>query len=193
MAWRNEVPMICPAVLPVILLGAIGCPFRNNLTCMKKRIAFWTAFVSVASIATASTFHIPVRHLWSDADNAKKLGISVEEYRKLNKMGGQLSSDVRHGRPIRVDDVQYLFATAEKNDQLATHVMRSFYALRKTSYRSKAIEIAFKSSGSTDENEVYTAIDTLKHLGDPRWKGMAEAYPWKFQEYKEWILEPRRY
>ncbi len=160
---------------------------------MKKRFVLWTSLVLLASIATAGSFHIPTKHMWSDSDNAKSLGISVQEYKKVWRMGSQLSSDIHMHRPIRQDEVEYLFAAVEKNDKLATQNIWSFRPLRETGYKSRVIEFAYKLAQSKDENEAFAAIDTLKHFGDPRWKGLAEAFPWQCKEYSELIMEPRRY
>ena len=165
----------------------------NNLYTVKKRFVLWTSLVLLASIATAGSFHFPVGSTWSDADNAKSLGISVQEYKKVWRMGCQLSSDISNHRPIRQDEVEYMFATAEKNDKLATHNIWSFRPLRETGYKSRVIELAYELSQTKDENQAFAAIDTLKHFGDPRWKGLAEAFPWQCKEYSELIMEPRRY
>lgn len=165
----------------------------NNLFTVKKRFVLWTSVVLSASIATAGSFHLPVGSTWSAADSAKRLGVGLHEYKKLRKMGCQLSSDIHNHRPIRQDEVEYLFATADKSPKLALEVIRSFRPLRETAYRAKVVDVAYKLSQSKDENEAFAAIDTLKHFGDPRWKGLADAFPWQCKEYSELIMEPRRY
>ena len=160
---------------------------------MKKRFAIWTTLIALASIATAASFNIPMKRIYSDADNAKSLGISVQEYKTVWKMGCQLSSDIRHHRPISDSDVEHLLSVARQSGKLANQVMWMLYPLRETCYKSQVIDIAFISSQSKDENEVFTAIELLKHYDDPRWQSLAEAYPWQCKEYRELIMEPRRY
>jgi hypothetical protein len=178
---------------PAILRGKPSQVIGNKFNIVKKRFVLWTSFVLVASIATAGSFHIPTKHMWTDSENAKSLGVSVQEYKKVWRMSCHLGSDIHNHRPIRQDEVEYLFAATEKNPKLAAQVIWSFRPLRETAYKPRVIEFAYQLAQSKDENEAFAAIDTLKHFGDPRWKGLAEAFPWQCEEYSQLIMEPRRY
>ena len=160
---------------------------------IKKRLALWGILLSTASIATAMSFYIPQRHLYTNAEIAEQLGVSVDEMIKVRRMGYQMGSDLHNHRPVNDKDVQYLLNLAYGGSKLGNDVMWQFLVLKGTKYQVRARKIAFKWSSSPDENVAFVAIDELRNLDDPRWFNLAKSYPWKTKDYPELLLQSRNY
>ena len=159
---------------------------------MKKRIALWFVVTSIASIATAASFHLPIKQVNTDPDGiAKMLGVDPVEWKASRHMANQLTSDLRHGRPANEQDVNHLGEVTKKGGAIAGEVYWQLTPLRKKDYRAKFIDAVVKSSESKNESEAYAAITLLKDWNDPRWKSLAKKYPWHTMDYKSWIMEPR--
>ena len=163
----------------------------NKFNIVKKRFVLWTSFVLVASIATAASFNIPVPRTYTKADQARDLGVSVEEMEKVRKMGFQLSSDLYCHRPTNENDVQYLMDLADGGSKLGIRTMWQLIVLKGTKHEARLIEIAHKWSSSPDEDVAFVAIANLRYFKDPRWNQLARSYPWKTKEYREDLLQPQ--
>jgi hypothetical protein len=158
---------------------------------MKARIGLWLFLCSLASIATAMSFHAPadMSH-YGDKEHAKSLGVSVAEMKKLRKVTGQLSSDVFRKRELlNASDIEYLLKTAARGDSFGIEATFPLILLKGTPYEKEATRIALHGSASNNEHEAYASIGILKYFGDPRWQTFAEVYPWQFKEYKQSIFE----
>ena len=165
---------------------------RNNSTSMKKRIAFWLMAITLASIATAASFHLPVRQVNTDPDGvAKMLGVDPVELKASTHMANQLTSDLRHGRPAKENEVNHLMEVTKQGGAIAGEVYWQLTPLRKKAFRSKFVNAAVKSADSKNEVEAYAAISLLKYWNDSRWNSLAQKYPWHTMDYKAWIMEPR--
>ena len=158
----------------------------------KKRIAIWFAAISVASIATAASFQLPVVIVNTDPDGiAKMLGVDPVEFKASNHMANQLTSDLSHGRPAKEVEVSHLVEVTKKGGGIAGEVYWQLSPIRKKAYRAKFIDAAVKSAESKNESEAYAAMTLLKDWNDPRWKSLAQKYSWHTMDYKAWVMEPR--
>ncbi len=167
--------------------------FGKTTRTMKKRFAFWISLVSVASIATAASFNFPTpHHVFTNEEQAKSLGVTVDEMLKVRKMGYQMGSDLHMHRPVNEKDIQYLFSVADKCDKLGARVIQDFIFLKGTKYQTRATEIALKASASPDENIAYTGINQLQYFNDSRWLKLANSYPWKSMDYQTLLINPEK-
>ena len=167
--------------------------FGNTTRTMQKRIALWMVLISAASVATAVSFRIPPpHHICTKAEQAKALGVTVDEMLKVQRMGRQMGSDLHLHRPAKEEEVQYLFSIADKCDKLGASVIQQFTFLKGTQYQSRATEIALKASASPDENIAYTGMNQLKYFNDSRWLKLAKSYPWKSMDYQTLLIDPEK-
>jgi hypothetical protein len=159
---------------------------------MKNRIVLWGAVLSLASIATAASFHIPQVHVNADPNRlAKELGVDPAELKDCTHMARQLSSDLRYGRSANKANVAHLVKVTKKGGALAGEVYWNILPIRKKAYRDQFVTAAAISGTSKNENEACAAINLLKGWNDPRWKDLATKYAWSNPELKAAVLEPR--
>lgn len=160
---------------------------------MKKRIALWTTLIFGASIATAISFRMPpTLHFPTIQEQARNLGVSVDEMLTVRKRGSHIGSDLHFHRPVNDKDVQYLFSVADRCDKLGASVIQSFPMLKGTKYEARATEIALKASASPDENIAYTGMNQLQYFNDCRWLKLANSYPWKNKDYQTLLIDPEK-
>jgi hypothetical protein len=160
---------------------------------MKKRLVIWTFLISAASIATAVSFRMPVpHHIYTKAEQANALGVSVDEMLNVHKRGARIGSDIHFHRPVNEKDIQFIFSVADKCDKLGASVIQGFIMMKGTPYEARATEIAFKATSSADENIAYTGMSQLKYFNDSRWVGLALSYPWKSKDYQTLLIDPEK-
>ena len=159
---------------------------------MKKRFVLWGVALSLASIATAASFQLPVKYVNTDPNRwAKAIGVDPAEYKTTKKMAGQLSSDLRFGRPADEASVDHLVNVTKNGGAMAGEIYWILLPIRKKNYRAKFVEQATKSAQSTNESEAFAAMTLLKDWNDPRWKPLVNKYHWVHPELKPLALQPR--
>ena len=148
--------------------------------------------LSLASIVTAASFHIPQTHMNTDPNRlAKELGVDPAELKECTHMARQLSSDLRYGRSPNEADVAHLIEVTKKGGALAGEIYCNLLPIRKKSFRDQFVAAAAISGTSKNENEACAAINLLKCWNDPRWKDFASKYAWSNPELKAAVLESR--
>ena len=159
---------------------------------MKTRVVLWVFLCSLASIATAMSFHVPAQlSLYGDKDHAKSLGVTVAEIKMLRKVTGQLTSDIYRKRDLNPSDIEFLLKTAARGDSFGIEATFPLILLKGTAYQNEATRIALHGSASNNEHEAFAAVGILKSFNDPRWQTFAETYPWHFNEYRQSLFDVR--
>ncbi len=159
---------------------------------MKNRLILWGTALSLATIATAASFSLPVVQGNTDPNKgAKELGVDPHELKESTRMARQLGSDLRYGRPAKETEVAHLVEVTKKGGALAGEIYWNLMPIRKKAYRAKFVEQAAQSGNSRNENEVFSAVHLLKFWNDSRWETIAKRHVWQSKGLEELALEPR--